>query len=240
MPTGSVSIAADGTVTKSGTAGTIYDSAVSVHAALSPAVSAPPGEEGVGIKQTWANIANIVAPSIEGGAPTGAGALWFTNSAPTGWLICDGSAVSRSTYANLFAVLSTTYGVGDGSTTFNLPDFRARSPLGGNNASLPNGVNGALSSRALAAASGAETHTISSGEMPTHTHTLTDPGHHHNSTGNFVVDGGGALAMAGGVTHTIAATTNTVSTGITIANTGGGTAHNNMHPFVVMNVIIKT
>ena len=52
------------------------------------------------------------------------------SSAPTGWLLCDGSAVSRTTYANLFAVVGTTYGVGDGATTFNLPDLRQRFPLG--------------------------------------------------------------------------------------------------------------
>lgn len=51
-------------------------------------------------------------------------------AAPSGYLICDGSAVSRTTYANLFTILSTTYGGGDGSTTFNLPDLRQRFPLG--------------------------------------------------------------------------------------------------------------
>jgi microcystin-dependent protein len=52
------------------------------------------------------------------------------SSAPTGWLLCDGAAVSRTTYANLFAVVMTTYGVGDGVTTFNLPDLRGRFVLG--------------------------------------------------------------------------------------------------------------
>lgn len=49
-----------------------------------------------------------------------------TATAPAGWLYCDGSAVSRTTYAQLFSILSTTYGAGDGSTTFNLPDYRGR------------------------------------------------------------------------------------------------------------------
>ena len=52
------------------------------------------------------------------------------SSAPTGWLICDGSTVSRTTYADLFAIVSTTYGAGDGSTTFTLPDMRGRMPVG--------------------------------------------------------------------------------------------------------------
>jgi len=59
-----------------------------------------------------------------GGNPTGAVLMWTTNSAPTGYLLCDGTAVSRTTYAGLFAVTGTTYGVGDGSTTFNLPNLK--------------------------------------------------------------------------------------------------------------------
>lgn len=62
--------------------------------------------------------------------PVGIIAMWATNSAPTGWLICDGSAISRATYSELFALWSTTFGVGDGSTTFNLPDMRQRIPIG--------------------------------------------------------------------------------------------------------------
>lgn len=62
--------------------------------------------------------------------PAGTGALWFAAAAPAGWLLCDGSAVSRTTYSALFAVMGVTYGAGDGSTTFNLPDLRQRFPLG--------------------------------------------------------------------------------------------------------------
>lgn len=60
----------------------------------------------------------------------GVGKLWFTNTAPTGYLLCQGQAVSRTTYAALFAIIGTTYGVGDGSTTFNLPNLQQRFPLG--------------------------------------------------------------------------------------------------------------
>jgi microcystin-dependent protein len=62
--------------------------------------------------------------------PIGGIMIWSTDSAPTGWLLCYGQAVSRSTYSALFSVVSTTFGVGDGSTTFNLPDMRGRVPLG--------------------------------------------------------------------------------------------------------------
>lgn len=64
------------------------------------------------------------------GVPTGAVLMWGTGSAPTGWLLCDGSAVSRTTYSALFAVISTTFGAGDGSTTFNVPNFQGVVPRG--------------------------------------------------------------------------------------------------------------
>lgn len=62
--------------------------------------------------------------------PPGVTLPYGGTSAPPGYLLCDGSAVSRTTYATLFTILSTTYGVGDGSTTFNLPDLRQRFPMG--------------------------------------------------------------------------------------------------------------
>ena len=69
-------------------------------------------------------------PAPAAAAPTGSVVMWMTASAPTGWLILDGAAVSRSTYSALFALFGTTYGAGNGSTTFNLPDMRQRFPLG--------------------------------------------------------------------------------------------------------------
>ena len=72
---------------------------------------------------------SVVHPSL-GGAPTGCVFAFAGSSAPMGWLLCYGQAVSRTTYASLFSVIGTTYGVGDGSTTFNLPDLRGRSVAG--------------------------------------------------------------------------------------------------------------
>ena len=66
-------------------------------------------------------------------SPVGHMIIWNTDTAPTGWFLCFGQAVNRTTYAALFAVLGTTFGVGDGSTTFNLPDLRGRLPLGQDN-----------------------------------------------------------------------------------------------------------
>lgn len=68
--------------------------------------------------------ADLVMPPIPQGVPPGVVAYFALNSAPTGWFAADGSAVSRTTYANLFAAIGTTWGAGDGSTTFNIPDLR--------------------------------------------------------------------------------------------------------------------
>lgn len=71
-----------------------------------------------------------VDTAIAGGVPTGGLMMWPTASSPTGWLLCDGSAISRTTYSSLFGVISTTFGVGNGSTTFNLPNYINRMPFG--------------------------------------------------------------------------------------------------------------
>lgn len=87
--------------------------------------------------------------------------------APTGWLICDGSAVSRTTYASLFTILGTTYGAGDGSSTFNLPDLAGRFPLGADGA------------HARGSVAGVEQITLTLDNLPAHTHTIA---HTHDIT----------------------------------------------------------
>jgi microcystin-dependent protein len=89
-------------------------------------------------------------------------------TSPEGWLLCDGSAINRTTYANLFALIGTTYGSGNGTTTFNVPDMRSRIPMGA-------GAGTGLTSRALAATGGAESVVIASGNLPTHVHSVDPP-----------------------------------------------------------------
>ena len=73
---------------------------------------------------------NEIKDTINTNTPVGSISLFAGTTAPNGWLICDGSAVSRTTYANLFSVIGTTYGTGDGSTTFNIPNLKGKVPVG--------------------------------------------------------------------------------------------------------------
>lgn len=176
---------------------------------------------------------------------------------PTGFLLCYGQAVSRTTYAKLFAAIGTTYGAGDGSTTFNLPDYRGVVTAGLDN------MGGAAANRLIApwiagntlgAISGAQYHQLSIAQIPSHSHTLTDPGHGHsvNDPGHrhgmprLLSISGGSIGLSGG-TSTYDVETDLRYTGITInpsftgvyANyTGGDGAHNNLQPTRMTNKII--
>jgi len=105
-------------------------------------------------------------------APVGSVTMYAGTSAPTSWLFCDGSAVSRTTYSALFATLGTTFGVGDGSTTFNVPDMRGRAPIGV-------GTGTGLTARALAATVGTETHLLTGAQSGTSVHNHTQDAHNH-------------------------------------------------------------
>lgn len=140
---------------------------------------------------------------------------------PANWLPCDGDEISRSTYANLFAIIGETYGVGDGLTTFNLPNLRGRVPQGANYAQLPNGTNGTYTTRARGVSVGEENHTLLLAELPSHTHTShSQTNANHNAAGGATDFGTGTNANSG--------------------TNGTDTPHNNMQPFVVDYYIIKT
>jgi microcystin-dependent protein len=131
----------------------------------------------------WVNIATASGASVA--SPTGAIFAYGGPSAPAGWLICDGSAVSRTTYSLLFAVVGTAYGAGDGSTTFNVPDLRGRTGVGyavsGGHAdvsTLGNGDATALASRRPKHAHGVGT--LVAANESSHTH----------GPGTFSISGG--------------------------------------------------
>jgi microcystin-dependent protein len=157
--------------------------------------------------------------------PTGFLSMWPTAFAPSGYLLCNGAAVSRTTYASLFAILSTTFGAGDGSTTFNLPDYRDRMPIG------------AGTTYAAASTGGSKDAIVVS-----HNHALTDPGHLHAfdyGAYNWTVTGGPSTITAnrsGGP----AGATATASTGISIAAAGSSGTNANLPPYLGIYFIIKT
>lgn len=200
---------------------------------------------------TWAVLSptGSVGPIVS--VPTGAVMDFAGSSAPSGFLLCDGSAVSRTTFAGLFATVGTTYGSGNGTTTFNVPDARGRvfagkDDMGGTPANrLTTGGSG-ISGITLGAAGGVETYSLVTAELASHTHTGTtnieSNTHTHPipqqagaqagsgaggglGTGSFITSGGEST------THTHTFTTN---------STGSGDAHQNTQPTIVFNKIIKT
>lgn len=131
--------------------------------------------------QKITNVANGVASTdaanisqINSVVPSGLIAIYGNATAPSGWLICNGAAVSRTTFSALFLAIGTAFGSGDGSTTFNLPDFTARFPAGVGIFSGPGS-----GSVALAEQLGQFFWNIPGGALPPHAHTIADPGHSH-------------------------------------------------------------
>ncbi len=148
--------------------------------------------------------------------------------APTGWLLCDGSAVSRTTYATLFTAVNTAYGAGNGSTTFNVPDLRGRVVAGLDN------LGGSAASRLTAAIAGFVTTTAGaaggSQSMTAHTHGFTSGG---RALSNDNVGLGGIITVDSGSSNGI------FNLGTGTLSTGSGSSEN-VPPTMVMNMIIKT
>lgn len=192
--------------------------------------------------QGWPSGASASSSSSSSGggvAPTGSVVSYAAAAAPSGWLLCDGTIYNIATYPTLGALLGSTWG-GNGTTTFAVPDSRGRSPLG-------SGTGSGLTARTLAQTGGEELHVLSTGELATHAHGVTDPGHRHVLVQQSA--GGGALTVFATTAFTSTASTGatvttgpllTDVTGISIANNGSSTGHNTMHPFNVFTMIIKT
>ena len=170
-------------------------------------------------------VTSNIQTQIDGVAssPTASVIAYAGSSAPSGWLLCDGAAISRTTYSTLFAAISTVYGVGDGSTTFELPDLKGRVIAGkeSSDTRLTSGGSG-INGGTLGSTGGTETHTLLTAEMPAHTHTQDDDAF-----------GGTSASGAGGGWHT---SVGSQATGAT----GGDGAHQNTQPTIVLNYIIKT
>ena len=172
------------------------------------------GDDGMGGTQYELNITNNIISLDErqkwkpGDMKMGAYA-----TAGTGWLLCNGAAISRTTYADLYAVISTTWGTGDGSTTFNVPDMRGRFPVGA-------GQGLTLTNRSLGDTGGEEDHLLIEEELPTH---------HHEITKEVEYAGYGAYEL-GAPAHGPGE--------VDTSNVGSDVAHNTMPPFCCINYFI--
>jgi len=181
---------------------------------------------GTGITLTG-STGNITISSSGGGSGTadiaGSIKLWGGSTEPTDWMFCDGRALSRSAYPSLFAKIGTTYGAGDGTTTFNLPNITNRFPVGAGGL-YSNGATGGSADAVVVS----------------HTHTLTDPGHRHSQYAEFfnissVV--AGALLDRG--TAGVGGNTSIATTGITINSAGESGTNKNLPPYLGLRYIIK-
>ena len=160
--------------------------------------------------------ANVTTPKLaaiiqQALVPAGAILPFAMNSAPSGWLAADGTAVSRTTYSALFAAIGTTYGIGNGSTTFNLPDLRGYFVRGAGT-NTDGTASGAFGQKQADA-------------VGPHTHAITDPGHNH--TWNAINGPGGqnyGTNYVAGITSIVGLTGYSVgnnTTGISINNNTG-------------------
>ena len=176
------------------------------------------------------------------GVPPGTIAFTGAASADVGWALLNGQAISRASNPALFARYGVIHGNGDGINTFNLPDLRGRVI-----AHVDGGI-GRLTATALGETAingnsgGIDMRTLTAGQMPVHSHNITDPKHSHRTAGDTRGVGGGAgetvhklVAYPGEV----AGTTEEKATDITINNAGGGQAHSIVQPTIVLNAQVK-
>lgn len=167
-------------------------------------------------RSTGAQFKSFLASLL---CPTGAVSAFAGSSAPSGWLLCDGSAISRTTYSDLFGVIGTTYGVGDGTTTFNIPDLRGIFVRGvGSQTISAKSFSGTLAAK-------------SADQFQTHGHSITDPTHAHTGKGHVGVSGGPTYDVieTSGVNGASAAIYGS-ATGITVGAPNSGLTGSETYP----------
>lgn len=157
--------------------------------------------------------------------PIGGIIAFASDTIPNGWLLCDGRAVSRTEYAELFKAIGTEHGSGDGSTTFNLPNPKGRTLVGKNSSDTD--------FKKLGKSGGEKTHTLTVSEMPNHGHDVAI------AVNNTVAGGARYYFNSAGTTSAPITDTSAWSNSLTAKATGGGQAHNNLQPYLAENFIIK-
>lgn len=181
--------------------------------------------------------------------PAGMLAPFAGQTAPSGWLLCHGQAVSRSGFSDLFQAIGTIYGEGDGTTTFNLPDLRGRNPVGADNmggtaANVLTSSSGGVDASTLGVAGGGATQTLSEAQLPMvsrsiqGTITLNLTGSINANIQNGGTPGGGLLGNGLGP-FPVDFTGSSASFSGTPISFGSGDAHSIVQPVLVMNYIIK-
>ena len=166
--------------------------------------------------------------NLTGAMPTGAILPYAVSAAPTGFVLCNGAALSRSTYATLFAVVSSLYGDGDGSSTFNVPDLRGRYIAGWDVSATASSVLtsvtvGMVINTTMANTGGIQAVTLTEAQMPSHVHALDPP-----------------PGLASGGDSKMQVANQSVTTTVATESTGGDGAHSNIPPTIILNYIIKT
>ena len=199
-----------------------------------------------GTTAAWGNIiaANLDSTLSPFLVPTATVLDYAGTTEPTGYLFCYGQAISRTTYSALFAVIGTTYGNGDGATTFNLPDLRGRAvagkdDMGGTSANRLTGQPGGVNGDNLGAAGGTETHSLTTAELATHNHFAGSARHAAGLGISEMIYGSTTTDLPGLATTILQGTAGAPATQPLTSSTGSGSAHNNVQPTIILNKIIK-